>query len=263
MRVESHAKINWALRIVGKRGDGYHDLETVFQTISLHDVLTIRAADRLTLTCDDASIPCDETNLIIRAARAIAAPPVAIHLEKRIPAGGGLGGGSSNAAATLLALDEMFGLRTPREQLEQIALTLGSDVPFFLIGGAAYGRGRGEELTPLGARSFPLVLLLPTERVSTAGAFAKISRYSTPLGIDAYRDFDPRVLVNDFEEPIFADIPRLSDLKHRLREAGAWWAGMSGSGSTIVGAFHERSARDAALTSFKDVRVVSAETLGA
>src|ERR1700716_3912941 len=112
MRVQSFAKINWSLRITGKRADGYHDIETLFQTISLHDTLTITPADRLSLTCDDPQIPVDDTNIVLRAARAIGAPPVRIELHKRIPAGGGLGGGSSNAAATLVALDEMFKLAT-------------------------------------------------------------------------------------------------------------------------------------------------------
>jgi len=104
MQALAHAKINWSLRITGRRVDGYHDLETLFQTISLHDTLTITPSERLTLTCDDPTIPVDDTNLVLRAAKLAAAPPVAIHLEKRIPAGGGLGGGSSDAAATLVAL---------------------------------------------------------------------------------------------------------------------------------------------------------------
>ena len=109
MQVRSHAKINWALRILGRRPDGYHDLETLFQTISLHDTLTIEDADRLTLTCDDSTIPADDSNLILRAARALGTPPVKIELQKRIPAGGGLGGGSSNAAATSLAVSAIDG----------------------------------------------------------------------------------------------------------------------------------------------------------
>src|SRR3954468_15009389 len=104
MNVRAYAKINWTLRVTGRRPDGFHDLETIFQTISLHDTLTFTESDRLTLTCDDPSIPVDETNLVWRAARAIDAKPVAIHLQKRIPHGGGLGGGSSDAAATLIAL---------------------------------------------------------------------------------------------------------------------------------------------------------------
>lgn len=249
---KSYAKINWALRITGKRPDGFHDLETVFQTISLHDEMTFSLADRLSLTCDDPSIPVDETNLVLRAARAVGSLPMAIHLRKRIPAGGGLGGGSSNAATTLMTLGS--------ENLASIALDLGSDVPFFLLGGTAYATGRGEVLTPMPPmRGIPLLLLLPEERVMTKDAFACITRYSPPLGIDAYRDFAN--FANDFEEPVFAMLPRLRALKQRLYDAGARWAGMSGSGSTIVGAFDDAAARDRAAAAFEDVRVERAETI--
>jgi 4-diphosphocytidyl-2-C-methyl-D-erythritol kinase len=251
---KSFAKINWSLRITGRRTDGFHDLETVFQTISLHDELTFRDADRLSLTCDDPTIPTDETNLVVRAARALGAPPVAIDLRKRIPAGGGLGGGSSNAATTLRALGE------GRSDLAQLALTLGSDVPFFLLGGTAYATGRGEILTPLPPMTgIPLLLLLPEERVLTKDAFARVTRTSQPLGIDAYRDFT--TFTNDFEEPVFAMLPTLVELKQRLYDAGAKWAGMSGSGSTIVGAFDDAPSRDRAATRFTGVRVERAETI--
>lgn len=263
MHVRSYAKINWALRVTGKRPDGFHDLETLFQTVSLYDELTFApAADRLTLSCDDPTIPTDESNLVARAARALGVPPVAIHLTKRIPAGGGLGGGSSNAAATLLALDRMFSLRTSRERLQQIALTLGSDVPFFLEGGTAYATGRGERLVPLApSPRIALLLLFPDERVSTPEAFRSLTRFSEPMGIDRYRalvagDFlaHSGELTNDFEEPVFARLPRLGELKERLLEAGAAWGGMSGSGSTIVGAFRSEAERDRAGARFTDSR---------
>ncbi|HEV7765125.1 MAG TPA: 4-(cytidine 5'-diphospho)-2-C-methyl-D-erythritol kinase [Thermoanaerobaculia bacterium] len=253
--MKSHAKINWSLRITGKRADGFHDLETVFQTISLHDELTFRESDSLSLTCDDPTIPTDDTNLVMRAARLVGAPPVAIDLRKRIPAGGGLGGGSSNAATTLLALGR------DRTDLAELALSLGSDVPFFLVGGTAYATGRGEVLTPMPSMSgIPLLLLLPEERVLTKDAFARITRYSPLLGIDAYsRGFAS--FTNDFEEPVFAMLPRLRELKARLHEAGATWASMTGSGSTIVGAFADGASRDAAAAKFSDVRVERAETI--
>lgn len=248
----SYAKINWALRITGRRPDGFHDLETVFQTISLHDELTFGLSDRLSLTCDDPSIPTDETNLVIRAARAVGAPPVAITLRKRIPAGGGLGGGSSNAATTLRELGS--------GDLSAIALSLGSDVPFFLLGGTAYATGRGEVLTPMPPLAgIPLLLALPEERVLTKDAFARVAHYSPPLGIDAYRDFAN--FTNDFEEPVFALLPRLRALKERMLLAGATWAGMSGSGSTIVGAFADAASRDRAAERFGDVRVERCETI--
>ena len=250
---KSYAKINWALRITGRRADGFHDLETVFQTISLHDDLTFSPSDRLSLTCDDPSIPVDESNLVMRAARAVGATNVAIHLSKRIPAGGGLGGGSSNAATTLRALGG-------DRDLAPLALALGSDVPFFLIGGTAYATGRGEVLTPMPPISdIPLLLLLPEERVLTKDAFARVTRYSPALGIDAYRDFTS--FTNDFEEPVFALLPRLATLKARLYDAGAQWAGMSGSGSTIVGAFADEASRDAAASAFADVRVERCVTI--
>lgn len=258
MKVRAHAKINWTLRVTGRRADGFHDLETVFQTISLHDTLTFTPSDRLSLTCDDPTIPCDASNLVMRAANGA---PYAIHLEKRIPHGGGLGGGSSDAAATLLAL----GRPDPA-----LALSLGSDVPFFLVGGTAYATGRGEVLTPLRNRSgIALLLLFPEERVLTAEAFRMLRRYSEPAGIERLRDFDPLrdrdLLINDFEESVFEKLPKLRTLKQRLYDAGASWAGMTGSGSTIVGAFADAALRDAARAllraTFSDVRAEAAESV--
>lgn len=251
--VSSPAKINWSLRITGRRPDGFHDLETVFQSISLQDELTFRDADRFSLTCDDPAIPTDDSNLILRAAQAIGAPAMWIGLKKRIPAGGGLGGGSSNAAAVL----RTFGAGRP--DLPALALSLGSDVPFFLLGGTAYATGRGEVLTPMPAmRGIPLLLLLPEARVLTRDAFARVEHYSAPLGLEAYRDFSS--FTNDFEEPVFSMLPALGTLKQQLYEAGASWAGMSGSGSTIVGAFNDAATRDRAATAFSAVRVEKAET---
>jgi len=263
MQVASHAKINWFLRVIRKRDDGYHDLETLFQTISLHDTLTFAESDRFTLTCDDPSIPTGDTNLILRAARALGTPPVAIELRKRIPAGGGLGGGSSNAAATLTALATMFGIDTP---LHEIALSLGSDVPFFLVGGTAYATGRGEELTPVASASaIPLLLVFPEERVATPRAFGLLRHFSKPLGIERVRAMlddgllsHAAELTNDFEEPIFDELPHLADIKTQLLDLGATWAAMSGSGSTIAAAFASGDQRDAAMAR---VGGVPAETL--
>ena len=259
-RAESYAKINWTLRILGRRADGYHDLETVFQTVSLHDTLTFEHADSFALSCDDPSIALDGSNLISRAAQALGVDGVHIHVEKRIPAGGGLGGGSSNAATTLRVLDEMFELRTAPERMREIALSLGSDVPFFLVGGTAYATGRGEVITPLPeARPVQLLLVLPEVRVSTAEAFGLIKRFSTPAGPDVLSR--PEVLTNDFEGPIFAKHPQLQMYKSRLLASGAFWASMTGSGSTIVGAYRRPQERDAAMAIFTDARVVAAETI--
>src|SRR5207245_4186841 len=182
------------------------------------------------------------------------------HLEKRIPTGGGLGGGSSDAAAVLAA----FNRKDP-----DIALSLVSDVPFFLRGGTAYATGRGERIEPLPrVAPVPLLLLFPEERVLTAQAYSMLRRFSPPLGIDRFRDMiddglldHATELINDFEEPIFAKLPRLHTLKTRLYEEGAAWAGMSGSGSTIAGAFRSPADRDDALMRISGVRAVACETV--
>ena len=257
--VAAHAKINWSLRVIGKRADGYHDIETLFQTISLHDTLTIENSDRLSMTCSDPSIPTDDTNLVIRAARAIGVT-ARIHIEKRIPAGGGLGGGSADAAALLAA----FHRADP-----DIALSLGSDVPFFLQGGTAYATGRGEKIQPLPrVAPVPLLLVFPEERVMTAQAYAMLRRFSPPLGIARFRamiDDDlldhATELINDFEEAVFAKLPHLHALKTRLYELGAAWAAMSGSGSTIAGAFRSPADRDEALRRISGVRALACETV--
>ena len=259
MQIPAYAKINWALRVTGRRADGYHDIETLFQTISLHDTLTIEPAAELSFTCSDPTIPTGDRNLVVRAAKA-AGMVARIHLDKQIPAGGGLGGGSSDAAA-VLAFAEVFDLTT--------ALSIGSDVPFFIHGGTQYATGRGEVLTPLlSVAPVPLLLLIARERVSTAQAYALLTRFSPPLGVERYRAMiaddllsHGAELVNDFEDAIFARLPQLQTLKTRLYDCGAAWAAMTGSGSTIVGAFRSQADRDRAVDRFTDVRAVPCETI--
>ena len=266
MERRANAKINWMLRITGRRPDGFHDLETIFQTISLHDTLTFTPSSSLSLQCDDAAIPADETNLVMRAARSLAAGRVHIQLQKRVPSGGGLGGGSSDAATTLVALapPQMSDL-----QLRERALALGSDVPFFLLGGTAYATGRGEVLTPLPPLSgVPLLLVLPEARMATGRAFGLLRRFSAPLGLKRAKSLVRDVhslcredLINDFEGPVFAEFPELRGWKDRLYESGAIFASMSGSGTTLFGAFASEAERDAAAGQFPGVRVERAETL--
>jgi 4-diphosphocytidyl-2-C-methyl-D-erythritol kinase len=158
LTLPSFAKINWLLRVLGRRADGFHELCTVFQTVSLCDRLTFEENARFSLTCDDERIACDETNLIRRAAEALkkefgVRAGARIHLEKRIPAPGGLGGGSSNAATALLGLAALWQLPVDRAGLHRLAAALGSDVPFFLCGGTAWATGRGTEIHPRAAPS--------------------------------------------------------------------------------------------------------------
>lgn len=276
MRIRSFAKINWTLRILGRREDGYHDLETIFQSISLHDTLTIEPATTFSLTCDDPGIPTGEANLALRAAvrmsQKLGTPPVAIHIAKRIPAGGGLGGGSSNAAMTLLGINRLVDSPAEPSQLSDLALELGSDVPFFLVGGTAHATGRGEKLTQLPAIApVPLLLLLPPEPVPTPEAFRRYGELQGPPQRSEYGSFywlgrlDPRKtpeeLGNDLELAVFPERPTLAALKKRLRDAGAVWSGMSGSGSAIVGAFSSVELRDRATNWFGDVPYARSETI--
>jgi 4-diphosphocytidyl-2-C-methyl-D-erythritol kinase len=273
----SHAKINWLLRIIGRRADGFHDIETVFQTISLHDVIEVRESDRFSLSCSDSSVPLDEGNLVTRAWRRIGelatVPPLKIDLEKSIPAGGGLGGGSSNAAAILVALRERYAPELEPGALAAIALELGSDVPFFLTGGTAYATGRGEQLRPIESPGdVKLLLVLPEVRVDTAEAYRLLRRppgASRPLlGIDRVRTLiaggpleSADELENDFEEVVFERTPILGDLRRRLLDLGAGWARMSGSGSTLIGAFGSEELRERAARALSEVRTLPVEPL--
>ncbi len=252
------AKINLGLHVLRKRSDGYHDLETVLLRIGWADRLTARPAERLTLTCSDPALPTDERNLCMQAARRLAeafgvAQGAALHLDKRVPYGAGLGGGSSDAAATLRLLVELWGLDASEASLHHLAAELGSDVPFFLGPAAAFATGRGERLTPLrdprtGAPyrlPFALVVVAPPVHVSTAEAYALVHPNATARpdlrALVASNDLARwrAELVNDFEAPVFAAHPALRRLKERLVEAGAGYASLSGSGAAVFGVFED------------------------
>ena len=265
---QAPAKINLGLKIVGRRPDGYHELRTVLQTISLADRLAVsyvrRRSTQVTLRCNDQALE-NEDNLAYRAAAEMLTAKrweghVKIDLEKRIPHGSGLGGGSSDAAAVLLALGQLLRPTPPPQLLFDIAARLGSDVPFFLVGGTAVGVGRGEEVYPLpdGRRYWALVLVPPI-RVSTADAYRRL-RLPKRSSLTAKREqsiidgFYSRVcasergelhdlaalLPNDFEDVIFQAFPDLQQWKSRLTEGGASAAMMCGSGTALFGLFSDR-----------------------
>lgn len=256
----SFAKINLHLRVLGKRDDGFHEIFTVFQTVSLADELMFEIADRLELTCDDPSVPVDDTNLIIRAANALNSGFGArISLTKRIPMGGGVGGGSSNAAVALIGLNRLWNLGHSVEELAMIGAGLGSDVPFFISGGTAIGFGRGneiEELPDFAAQN--ILLITPDVHVSTAAAYAGLQAQSlTNIDLDRIlrvcrfevesRDFLSAALINDFEPTVFARLPEIGRAKQRLIELGASQALMSGSGASVFGFFDKVETRQTAL----------------
>lgn len=267
MRVQARAKLNLFLRVVGRRVDGYHELETVFQSIDLADELTFSPADDLRLTGGSDAAPPGPENLVLRAATALRAAAgyeggASIHLDKQIPVGAGLGGGSSDAAATLNALHRLWGLDLSRERLLAVAAGLGSDVPFCLQGGTAVGRGRGEVLEPLRRRDkergmrASYVLVKPSYPVATAQAYS-LYRPAPPGApeleafLAAWRGGDPErlapLLRNDLEAGVFAERPELAALREALLAAGAAGARMTGSGSVLFGlARDERHARQVA-----------------
>jgi 4-diphosphocytidyl-2-C-methyl-D-erythritol kinase len=256
--VEAFAKVNRDLRVLGKRPDGYHELDTIFQTIDLTDRMDFleREDDEVQLTIEGASLPVSEENLVLRAARALLARAgvtrgADIHLSKKIPVGGGLGGGSSNAAATLRALAALWKLSLTDADLHALAAAIGSDVPFFLVGGRARGTGRGATLRPLadGPEEW-LVLVFPPFSLSTAVVYVALS--APPLtdspGPSNLRNSDTGGGPdrNDLEPAAESLQGGLRRFRLALSDLGATSARLSGSGSTVFGVFgDEESARRA------------------
>jgi 4-diphosphocytidyl-2-C-methyl-D-erythritol kinase len=271
--VPAYAKINLGLRVLSKRPDGFHELRTVFQTISLADQLTITYARAARTQITIEGMPDVPDNLAARAARAVLTElrlkaTVQIYIEKRIPLGAGLGGGSSDAAAVLLALPMLAGRVISAARLHALAVPLGSDVPFFLMGGTALGLGRGEELYPL-ADLPPLrgVLLVPGIHVSTPDAYRALSSTlaDPERKLAAFQEsvLHPleQPLVNDFEKVVFAQHARLKALKQRLLKYGADQALMSGSGSSIFGLFHRKETVPGVVQSERGVGAVAISLL--
>lgn len=256
------AKINLDLRILSVRGDGFHELATVFQTIGLSDHLRIEpvpAGAPFVLTCNDPAVPCDERNLVWKAAAALwlryrgeAGPGGArVTLTKTIPAAGGLGGGSGDAAVALVLLARFWGFEVDSIELARLAAGLGSDVAFFLTGGTALGRGRGERLEPWpDVPALSVVLALPAFGVSTADAYRWFDEEPGRAGVAADpvrvepEDWEAtwRRCRNDLEVPVFRKYPVLERAKRALAEARAVLTLMSGSGSTVFGLFEDAEA---------------------
>lgn len=268
LTLKAYAKINLGLRILRQRDDGYHELETVFHRINLFDEVTLEPAETLSLRCEPERYHTDERNLSYRAALFLRRylgrdDGASIRLRKNIPAGAGLGGGSSDAAATLLGLIRLWRVEIPSDRLLSIALQLGSDVPYFLNEGSAYATGRGEILDYFHLRvPHWIVVVYPNLPVSTAWAYRQL-RATTPAQGDAGR---PRSslkdavqnelnhpgrlqdsLYNDFEPLVFSEHKPALRVKRALDDAGASLSHLSGSGSSVYGFFPgEQQARAAA-----------------
>lgn len=243
------AKINLGLHVLRKRKDGYHDIETVFLPIGWTDRITVEPAASFTMTCSDDRLPTDDANLCMKAARLLAAAvpeesfPVHIHLEKHIPFGAGLGGGSSDAAETMKACAECWGID---EDLSDLALQLGADVSFFLTRTPSRAKGIGERLQALPTTFAPkwtVVVAVPDIHVSTADAYAGVQPDAAdrPDLLRLVGSGDPALwrnsLVNDFEQNVVDRYPDIATLRDTMYSNGAFYAAMSGSGSSVFGLF--------------------------
>ena len=255
MQVLAPAKINLSLRVLGRRSDGFHEIETFIAPISLCDEIKIdrrRGKEEIAFRCDDPSVPKGEDNIVVRAAKVFfqetkITSGVSIALKKTIPHGAGLGGGSSDAASTLLALNELFETDLPREALAKMAEMIGSDVPFFIFQSAAVCKGRGQLVSPTRLREqLSILLLKPEFGVPTQWAYSRW-RDSGEIPRVSYgaQEFDGQTFVNDLERPVFEKFVFLPQIKMWLLnqpEVGA--ALMSGSGSTVFAVIRDNTGVD-------------------
>ena len=262
--VRAHAKVNLDLRVLGTRPDGFHELRTVFQSLELHDTITcVTRPGPITIACRTPGVPLDETNVVWTSAvelwkelgRRGEPCDVKITIKKEIPVQAGLGGGSANAAAALLALARLWG-GAPVAFLRELAARIGADVPYFLSGGTALGLGRGEEIYPL--VDMPphwVVIVRPPYGVSTAEAYAwydedRIAGLREPRELQVLPVPWPTraaQMINDLEPPVVRRHPEIGALRTALRDAGAVAAAMSGSGSAVFGIFKSRAAAERVL----------------
>jgi 4-diphosphocytidyl-2-C-methyl-D-erythritol kinase len=283
-RVRALAKVNLSLKVLYKRPDGFHEIRTVFQSISLGDVIDIEfTPGRKTSIELESSVDIPD-NLMVRAARTVMeagriAGRLRLRLDKRIPMGGGLGGGSSDAAAVLLAVPVLAGRDIPEATLLSLAASLGSDVPFFLHGGRALGLGRGTELYPLtDLAPAPTLVVVPQVHVSTADAYLALARELTQdLSFQYISNFQSHVwgseekyclgealrfCENDFERVVFEQFPLLKSVKNRLTRLGARPAMLTGSGAALFGIFRSREEVTAALPAFAGLRAYPVTLIG-
>jgi len=253
MQLSAPAKINLSFQVKGRRPDGFHEIETLMTPVSLADRITIERAehhDEIRFTCDDPSLTAGDDNLVVRAAKLFrrrinVTTGITIVLEKKIPHGAGLGGGSSDAASTLLGLTELFAVNLPEDELLKLAAELGSDVPFFVVHSVAVCRGRGEIVTPTSlATKFRLVLFKPDFGVPTPWAYERWKESRELPGVDySPQEFNGLRFVNDLERPVFEKFVVLAHLKTWLRQQPeVVVALMSGSGSTMFAVLRDGAA---------------------
>jgi 4-diphosphocytidyl-2-C-methyl-D-erythritol kinase len=280
VRIRAFAKINLCLHVMGKRPDGYHELRTIFQAISLHDTLKISiepgGAGQFSLSSNDVTLPLGRDNLVVRAIDAISPEigfkgSVSVQLDKRIPVARGLGGGSSDAAAALIGMMRLTDSPVPLPRLMEIAAGLGADVPFFLFAGRALAVNRGDEIYPLpnGPKRTILVVSPREIGVSTKDAYewisAELTKRAKPPKIWGFCALcwsrQGAGISNDFEGPVFSRYPRLGEIRDALLERGAADAALAGSGSAVFGIFRNPAQARRAARAFQEDSVFVVETL--
>jgi 4-diphosphocytidyl-2-C-methyl-D-erythritol kinase len=253
MQVLAPAKINLSLKVLGKRDDGFHEIETLIAPVSLYDKIEIEKQNRwIDLSCDDPTLSTGDDNLVVRVAKlflenAKIKSGVSIKLEKKIPHGAGLGGGSSDAAATLRALNRLFATKLSGEDLAKLAATIGSDVSFFLNGSAAICKGRGEIVEPMKLhQKFSVLLLKPAFGVASGWAYSRWQDSKEIPEISyAAQNRDGQSFVNDLERPVFEKFVFLAELKTwLLKQPEVSAALMSGSGSTVFAVLKDKANSD-------------------
>ncbi len=250
LQYQSHCKLNLGLQVLHKRDDGFHNLDSIFVELNLSDMIIFKKSQSFQLTSNDDSIENLKDNTISKAYHAIQSlyrnnQEYSIHLVKNIPVGSGLGGGSSNAAVVLKALNDLWDIQLTNDELIEIAANIGSDVPFFINGGIQYIEGKGEILTPLHSTKlsqFTILLVYPEIHIETKWAFQSLKKgLEVPKTYNKFLDSNNQVnwklLKNDFENVVFSTYPKIGAVKKQLISRKVLYAGLSGSGSTVYGIF--------------------------
>ncbi len=262
--VKSPAKINIGLNVINKRDDGFHNIETIFYPLNLFDEIEIIQSKKFTFKSNDSNLNKDKSNLIIRAKKLLEEKlniqlSIEIYLNKNIPIGAGLGGGSSNAAATMIALTKLFNLQIDTKHLFRLALQLGSDVPFFLNPVTSFAESRGEVLVPINLKLKKyLVIVNPGIHISTKWAFGLITPIQPKISLQVPIRKSPveigelmSIASNDFEKIVFNHFPEIREIKDKMLEFNAVFSMMTGTGSTVWGIFDDEEAANKTELYFK------------
>jgi len=253
--LNSYAKINIGLKIINQRIDNYHNIETVFQELQFHDIITIKKIDEgYNLSSNNVDVPIESSNTCVQAYLRLKKEfpelkGVKIHVNKNIPMGSGLGGGSSNAASTIIGINNLYDIGLTKPQLKNISQDIGADVPFFIKGGIQHGQGIGDKLTPLNIKMpYTILLIFPNNSVNTRWAYSQIrNKLEIPIKAVNFADLIEKEMIpfqlfeNDFEKIVFSTYPEIGLIKSKLLDNNAIFASLSGSGSTVFGFFNDEA----------------------